>query len=621
MSARLGDFIKQETRITFSRTYFIVDSEIVRAQIQRESYGFNTFVGVRVGEIQSKTNKEQWHWIEGSLNIADIISRGSSVAHLGPSSEWQCGPSFLKEEETLWPLKQSFSGNALPDQLMKHDVLAVAREENGPYISSIINPERFSSYYRLIRVTARIISVFKSPPSLKNMGNMPNRAEMKEAEKVWIIDAQKEIQNQIKPQTMKRLGVARAEGILIVGSRLESWKHQSYNNTPPALLSSASILAKLYSIYIHNILHLGIPSDISKIRKKYWIVGLRKLVSSISYKCVTCKKTNEDLQQQIMGQIPMERTVPAPAWSYISLDFFGPYEIRGETNKRSRSKGYAVIFNCLGCRAVHLDISTDYSTESFLLVLRRFIAIRGAPVKIWSDPGSQIRAADKELKNVVSGLKINELIEFGGQNSFEWVFTSPDAPWQNGCSEALIKSVKRALKVTIGSQVFSFSEMQTILFETANLINDRPIGRHPTSIEDGAYLSPNDLILGNSTNKMPDSCYERVSSKYNRYRLVQKVINSFWKRWTQDYFPSLLVHQKWHTANRNVRIGDVVLIKDSNLIRGKWRLGRIIRADPSLRDGYVRSVEISYKNPDNKNFLTITRPVQKIIVLVPAEEQ
>ena len=163
--------------------------------------------------------------------------------------------------------------------------------------------------------------------------------------------------------------------------------------------------------------------------------------------------------------------------------------------------------------------------------------------------------------------------------------------------------------------------MQTILFETANLINDRPIGRHPTSIEDGAYLSPNDLILGNSTNRIPDSGHESISNKYDRYRLVQQVINSFWKRWTQTYFPSLLVHQKWHTAKRNVKIGDVVLVKDSNLIRGKWRLGRIIRADPSLRDGYVRNVEISYKNPDSKNVLTIARPIQKIIVLVPVEEQ
>lgn len=45
-----------------------------------------------------------------------------------------------------------------------------------------------------------------------------------------------------------------------------------------------------------------------------------------------------------MGKIPTERLQPAPAWSYTSVDFFGPYEIKGETNKRSRSKGYSSSF-------------------------------------------------------------------------------------------------------------------------------------------------------------------------------------------------------------------------------------------------------------------------------------
>ena len=44
--------------------------------IQKESYGFNTFVAVRVGEIQDHTNLQNWYWIDGKLNIADWITRG-----------------------------------------------------------------------------------------------------------------------------------------------------------------------------------------------------------------------------------------------------------------------------------------------------------------------------------------------------------------------------------------------------------------------------------------------------------------------------------------------------------------------------------------------------------------
>ena len=54
-----------------------------------------------------------------------------------------------------------------------------------------------------------------------------------------------------------------------------------------------------------------------------------------------------------MSPLPDVRLQPAPAWSSVSLDLFGPIEIRGEVNKRSRGKAYGVLFNCLLTRAVH----------------------------------------------------------------------------------------------------------------------------------------------------------------------------------------------------------------------------------------------------------------------------
>ena len=81
------------------------------------------------------------------------------------------------------------------------------------------------------------------------------------------------------------------------------------------------------------------------------------------------------------------------------------------------------------------------------------------------------------------------------------------------------------------------------------------------------------------------------------------------------------MHQKWHTKRRNVQVGDVVLVQDSGMIKGKWKLGRIVRAEPSARDGCVRSVDIQYKNPDATSFITISRPVQRIVVILPVDEE
>ena len=51
----------------------------------------------------------------------------------------------------------------------------------------------------------------------------------------------------------------------------------------------------------------------------------------------------------------------------------------------------------------------------------------------------------------------------------------------NGVTEAMVKSVKRSLNNAIGSQVLEFSVMMTVLFEVAQLVNSRPIRRHPTN--------------------------------------------------------------------------------------------------------------------------------------------
>ena len=77
-------------------------------------------------------------------------------------------------------------------------------------------------------------------------------------------------------------------------------------------------------------------------------------------KCMTCRKKDQKFEMQCMGPLLEERLKPAPAWNATIIDFFGPIEIRGQVNKRSRGKVYGVLFNCLVSRAVFVDLSVDY---------------------------------------------------------------------------------------------------------------------------------------------------------------------------------------------------------------------------------------------------------------------
>ncbi len=102
-------------------------------------------------------------------------------------------------------------------------------------------------------------------------------------------------------------------------------------------------------------------------------------------------------------------------------------------------------------------MSPDYSDEKFLMVLRRFVSLRGYPTKIRSDNGTQLTAANEELQTVTRAWNWEELKEFRVTEGMTWEFTSANAPWQNGCSEALIKSIKKALMVAIGDNILTFS--------------------------------------------------------------------------------------------------------------------------------------------------------------------
>ena len=139
-----------------------------------------------------------------------------------------------------------------------------------------------------------------------------------------------------------------------------------------------------------------------------------------------------------MGKLPIDRLKPAPPWYSIGIDLFGPYEVRGEVNKRTTSKVYGVIFFCLPSTAIHLDITTCYSTDAFLMVLRKFISIRGCPHNIYSDSGTQLVGASNVLKAISREWDWDQINNFGVDKGIKWNFSPADSPWWNGCTESLI---------------------------------------------------------------------------------------------------------------------------------------------------------------------------------------
>ena len=221
--SKTWNFIKEETRLTFRKEYFIDDSGIVSAMIQKKSYGFNTFVA-RIGEIQTCAKSEYWKWVESKWNIADWTTRGKHPTDLGKNSCWQKGPEFLRQPECEWPVKTDCRSKDLPEQ--NKFAMQIQQATCKPSISNCIDIACYSWYKKLIRVTARALSVFSKfkKRSLRNALKTPDAESLKQAETMWIREAQRSLKSQIKTGSYQKLNPTEGDYGIIIVTGCAGWR-------------------------------------------------------------------------------------------------------------------------------------------------------------------------------------------------------------------------------------------------------------------------------------------------------------------------------------------------------------------------------------------------------------
>lgn len=101
-----------------------------------------------------------------------------------------------------------------------------------------------------------------------------------------------------------------------------------------------------------------------------------------------------------------------------------------------------------------------------------------------------------------------------------------------------------------------------------------------------------------------------------QWRQVQFLANQFWDRWRKEYLSQLQKRQKWTTTKQNLQVGDVVLLEDSNHVRGEWRMARVTGTHPG-KDGLVRHVTLRPGDRSNERpRVCVQRPVSKVKLLI-----
>ena len=70
------------------------------------------------------------------------------------------------------------------------------------------------------------------------------------------------------------------------------------------------------------------------------------------------------------------------------------------------------------------------------------------------------------------------------------------------------------------------------------------------------------------------------------WKQVQYLADIFWRRWSGKYLPLLELRQTWVRPQRNLTIGDVVLVATESSQQNSWLIGRIVETFPDGR-GFV----------------------------------
>ena len=144
-----------------------------------------------------------------------------------------------------------------------------------------------------------------------------------------------------------------------------------------------------------------------------------------------------------MADLPACRLTETAPFTHCGVDIFGPFIVK---QRRSEVKRYGAMFTCMTIRAVTFSLDND----SFILALRRLIARRGNVQSIYSENGSNLIGAERELRKAYEEMdddKIQSFMQEHGGDWIKWYRNPPLASHMVGVWERQIRSA-RATTIT-----------------------------------------------------------------------------------------------------------------------------------------------------------------------------
>ncbi|XP_067940311.1 uncharacterized protein [Watersipora subatra] len=634
-AARLKCQLESELDMAVDTQYIWTDSTATLGFINSNEAKFHMFVANRVAEIRRCSSVTQWHHVPGSVNPADLASRGCTLSAL-KKSNWFTGPAFLRKLDLSAHLANKadyceFIQNSV--EVKKPKQVLSTQSATNDTLDEIV--KRFSSWTRLVRAITNAKAMLQNK-SFKRPATTAEDLCQAESHIIKLDQKQafdKEISQLEKKETLQKNSKIRKlvpyldeNNMLRMSSRTTS--PLSYRERNPIILSK-SRLTKLLVTHYHQITHhQGHNSAITALRQAgYWITGVSTLAKGIVHRCVKCRINRARLEEQQMGLLPKERTEPSPPFTHVGIDTFGHFFVQ---DRRTELKRWGVIFTCLYTRAIHIELIDDLSTDSFLQALRRFQAVRGPVTTVFSDAGTNFVGGRNQMEQDLLNMRSKELKDYLMTKKIKFETNTPTASHQGGVWERQIRTIRSILQgMSLKySKRMTTESLRTAFYEIMATVNSRPISTDSLSDTD-AIITANHLLTMKSQHFPPPPGEFDSAEIYGRlmYRKSQQLAEEFWTMWKAQYLTKIEGRSKWENPKQNIKVGDIVIIVDNNEPRNQWKTGSVI-ATHQGPDGLVRKTTVMLGTKDlnnagkpNRPRITLDRPVQKLIKLMSAENR
>ena len=165
----------------------------------------------------------------------------------------------------------------------------------------------------------------------------------------------------------------------------------------------------------------------------------------------------------------------------------------------------------------------------------------------------------------------------------------------------MIRTLKACLYKCIGKRRLEYFRLKTILSDIVNAVNSRPLTYRNSTDQSLEILTPNHFIRPYAVTSLlirnPKDLFEKSASRRQLVHSLDvrnSMLETFKKSWFEEYLLSLQETYKClHDTefSNKIRVGEIVLIRQPNLKRHQWILGRVLELYYG-NDKKVRSAKV-----------------------------